>query len=257
MHACVTFQLFLCCCRAVLILFSLCFSVILILERWAAFSLLNATGWSDVPSSLALRPKARLYLCHLTSVVTCCRSEEIFSWKSYLAKYRLPFVHAFLGLCLLHALFYTFPTPLPLHFTPPISTPAGCLTQLPDHPHPKTKMNKFSPAGSGIIHGATARLESNTRVFSSHLLARRIQQIYGSFQLGINVTHGLRDMAYILGPLSYSIKNRKEKNKTKARSGFLAITWLVVHQSLEHEVQRRSQQCPFRNMKRIHEVDHA
>lgn len=123
MHACVTLQLFLCCSRAVLILFSFCFSVILILERWAAFSLLNATGWSDVPSSLALRPKACLYLCHLTSVVTCCRSEEIFSWKSYLAKYRLPFVRAFLGLCLLHALFYTFPTPLPLHFTPPCPPP--------------------------------------------------------------------------------------------------------------------------------------
>lgn len=111
------------------------------------------------------------------------------------------------------------PTP-PLH--PPISTPAGCLTQLPDHPHPKTKMNKFSPAGSGITHGATARLESNTLVFSSHLLARRIQQIYGSFQLGINVTHGLRDMAYILGPLSYSIKNRKREKQNKSQEWFLS-----------------------------------
>lgn len=55
--------------------------------------------------------KARLYLCHLTSVVTC-RSEEIFPWKSYLAKYRLPFVHAVLGLCLLYPLSYAHPLPL-------------------------------------------------------------------------------------------------------------------------------------------------
>lgn len=108
-------QLSLCCFSAVLIASSFCFPVTLILERWVSFSFLNSTVRSDVPSSLALKAKACLYLCHLNSVVTCCRSEEIFSWKSYLAKYRLPFVHASLGLCL-HC------TPCFMHFQA-LSTP--------------------------------------------------------------------------------------------------------------------------------------
>lgn len=86
-------------------------SFILILERCLSFSFLNSAVRSDVPGSLALKRKAHLYLCHLTSVVTC-RSEEIFPWKSYLAKYRLPFVHAVLGLCLLYPLSYAHPLPL-------------------------------------------------------------------------------------------------------------------------------------------------
>lgn len=104
---------FLSCFNAVLMPPSLCFWVILILERWVSFSFLNSTVRSDVPSSLALKPKACLYLCHLTSVGTCCRSAEIFSWKPYLAKYRLPFVRAFLRQCLLHALFYALSAPTP------------------------------------------------------------------------------------------------------------------------------------------------
>lgn len=86
-------------------------SFILILERRLSFSFPNSAVRSDVPGSLALKRRARLYLCHLTSVVTC-RSEEIFPWKSYLAKYRLPFVHAVLGLCLLYPLSYAHPLPL-------------------------------------------------------------------------------------------------------------------------------------------------
>lgn len=102
---------FLSCFNAALTPSSLCFWVILILERWVSFSFLNSTERLDVPSSLALKPNTCLYLCHLTSVVTCCRSAEIFPWKPYLAKYRLPFVRAFLRLCLLHALFYALPAP--------------------------------------------------------------------------------------------------------------------------------------------------
>lgn len=86
-------------------------SVILILERCLSFSFPNSAVRSDVPGSLALKRKARLYLCHLTSVVTC-RSEEILPWKSYLAKYRLPFVHDVLGPCLPYPLSYAHPLPL-------------------------------------------------------------------------------------------------------------------------------------------------